>query len=423
VDLTHAQLASSETARQINRDIILQLIRTRQPISRAELARISGLQRSTVSAIIEQLISELWVREGALARLPRGRRPTMVELNDELLVVAIDLHPTQAAVAVLDLNGRILSRILLPVGSAPEQTTRRLIEHIKSLMERHPEGSFQGIGVSLPGRVDPKSHHLIFAPNLHWPDFDIKNEIEKAIGLTVELDNAANACLRSEVWFGRLEGVRNAVLVTISEGIGTGILANGRLVPGEHGMAGEFGHIPLDPSGPLCSCKSHGCWETFGSCRAALNYYAEFAPRSKRLTFHELLHLGEAGDTAAVNALKKQAHYIGRGLRLITAALSPKVILVAGDVTSAWHHFKGIIEAELAAVTLAGAPPRLMATHEGDIARLRGAGAQVLQRQTDGSRSAVTQKPAPGSDHAKRIRSSRGKNRKAAARRAHRTNV
>jgi DNA-binding MarR family transcriptional regulator len=108
VDLTSAELASSETARHINRDIILQLIRTRQPISRADLARISGLQRSTVSQIIEQLLEERWVREGALAHLPRGRRPTLVHLNDDLVVLAADIHPRQATVALVDLNGRLL---------------------------------------------------------------------------------------------------------------------------------------------------------------------------------------------------------------------------------------------------------------------------------------------------------------------------
>lgn len=388
VDLAHAQLASSETARDINRDIILELIRTRQPISRAELSRISGLQRSTVSCITEQLIDERWVKEGAIARLPRGRRPTMLELNDGMAVVAIDIHPTQAAIAVIDLKGHILSRVTLPVMSDPAKTVARIVEHVKVLVDKFPDKSFEGIGVSLPGRVDPETEHLIFAPNLKWPEYDLKKEIEEFTGLNVELDNAANACLRSERWFGRMEGVRNAVLVTISEGIGTGILANGSLISGQNGMAGEFGHIPLDPSGPRCSCDSNGCWETFGSCRAALRYYAELAPRAKRITFQDLLTLAEEGDNAAISALKMQAQYIGRGFRIITAGLSPEVILVAGDVTSAWHFFAETIEAELSNAVLAGSPPRLIPIHEGDIARLRGAGALVLQRHGSRTRSA-----------------------------------
>lgn len=391
MDLAHAQLASSETARDINRDIVLELIRTRQPISRAELSRISGLQRSTVSCITEQLIAEKWVMEGAVARLPRGRRPTMLELNDELAVVAVDIHPKQAAAAVIDLKGHILSRTLLPVASDPARTVARVIDQIKIMIEKFPQKSFEGIGVSLPGRIDPRTQRLIFAPNLKWPekwpDFDIKNEIEKGTGLNVELDNGANACLRSEMWFGHMEGIRNAVLVTVAEGVGTGVLANGHMLLGENGMAGEFGHIPIDPSGPRCGCNYNGCWETFCSCRAALRYYAEFATRSKRITFSDLLNLAEEGDTSAINAVKKQAHYLGLGLRMIVAALSPEIILIAGDLTSAWHFFADDIEEQLASVTLAGTPPRLVPTHEGDIAFLRGAGALVLQRHTGESRS------------------------------------
>jgi predicted NBD/HSP70 family sugar kinase len=200
--------------------------------------------------------------------------------------------------------------------------------------------------------------------------------------LPVALENAANACLLAELWFGRMEGVRNAVLVTVSEGIGTGIFANGHLVTGQHGMAGEFGHALLDPNGPQCACGMKGCWETFASCRAALHYYADLAHPAKALTFQQLLSAAEGGDPHAVEALAKQAYFIGRGMRLILAGLSPEVILVAGDVTSAWHRFRPIIEEQIAELKLAASPPRLLPTHEGEVARLRGAAALVLQQRS-----------------------------------------
>jgi predicted NBD/HSP70 family sugar kinase len=381
VDLSDVELASSETARHINRDIVLQMIRSRQPISRAELARHSGLQRSTVSLIIEQLIDEKWVQEGAIARRPRGRRPTLLGLSEDLVVIAADVHPAQSAVAVVDLNGRLLSRSVIPLSANPTAAVDLLIDCILRLKANFPRKSVEGIGISLPGRVDPKTERLIFAPNLHWPVFDIKKAIERKTGLHVALENAANACLLAELWFGRMDGVRNAVLVTVSEGIGTGIFANGHLVTGQHGMAGEFGHAPLDPNGPLCACGMKGCWETFASCRSALHYYADMSHPSKAVTFHQLLSAAQGGDPHAVEALTKQAYYIGRGLRMILAGLSPEVILIAGDVTSAWHRFGPIIEAQIAELTLAGLPPRLMPTHEGEVARLRGAAALVLQQR------------------------------------------
>src|SRR5580693_1541376 len=144
IDLTDVQLASSETARGINRDIVLELIRTSQPISRADLARRSGLGRSTVSQIVEQLIGENWVREGAMGSLPRGRRPTMVGLNGDLVAIAVDIHPRQASVALVDLNGRLLSRSMAPLTSDPADSIRIIIDCMQRMQRTAPRKSIEG---------------------------------------------------------------------------------------------------------------------------------------------------------------------------------------------------------------------------------------------------------------------------------------
>src|SRR5215475_2510360 len=174
IDLAEMQLASSETARMINRDIVLELIRASQPISRADLSRRSGLGRSTVSQIVEQLIGEDWVREGAVGSLPRGRRPTMVGLNEDVVAIAVDIHPKQASVALVDLNGRLLSRLLTPLTSDPADSMRLIIDCMHRMQRTAPRKSIEGVGFSLPGRVNPATQRMIFAPNLKWPEFDIK---------------------------------------------------------------------------------------------------------------------------------------------------------------------------------------------------------------------------------------------------------
>jgi predicted NBD/HSP70 family sugar kinase len=380
IDLTEVQPASNETARRINRDIVLELIREHQPLSRADLARRSGLQRSTVSQIVEQLIQEGWVREGPVANLPRGRRPTMLGLNEEFGVFAIDIHPKLATVAVVDLNGRLLSRSQVPVTSKPEAFIRRVNEAMLRMRKSLERCAIQGIGVSVPGRVNPETQRIIFAPNLHWPDFDLSTAIGAKMRLPVKMDNAANACLLAELMFGHLDGIRNIVLVTISEGVGTAIFANGQLVTGDGGRAGEFGHAPLDPNGPRCGCGRRGCWEVFASCHAALRYYRELRPNARSISFHELLRLAEEGNSYAGKALEMQAKQIGRGLGLLITGLAPGLILIAGDVTAAWHRVSAAIEREAKAFTIADAPPRIMPTHESEIARLRGAAALAFQR-------------------------------------------
>lgn len=382
VDLAYVEVATSESARDINRDIILELVRAQQAVARADLSRLSGLQPSTVSAIVEQLIEERWITEGGVVRRPRGRRPTLLSLNNDLVILAADLRPKQAAVAVVDLNGRVLARQLVPIVAEPERAVDKIVECMQAMRDAHATKSFEGIGISMPGRVNPETHRLILAPNLKWSDYDVKGVVQHKMKLQVELDNAANACLLSELWSGRMDGVRNAVLITLSEGLGTAILANGQIVAGRDGLAGEFGHIPIDPVGPVCGCSQRGCWEVFASSTAAVRSYAELAPRSGIRSIQELMHLVEEGDSAAIEAVSRQAGHLGRGLRLITAALSPEVILISGDITTSWNRFGPLVQTELEKRMLSGTAPKLMITTDGELARLRGAAAVALQRHS-----------------------------------------
>jgi len=381
IDFTNTQVASSETARHINRGVVLNLIRKRQPISRADLARVSGLQRSTVSLIAEQLIREKWVVYGPTGRLPRGRRPTFLRLNDRRAILVADLRPTEITLAVADVNGRFLAHEALPTPPSPRIAVSELTERIRHLMTSRSGLIFEGIGISVPGRFDPVTQHVMFAPNLHWPEFDLKGPLERATGMRVELENAANACALAEVWFGHTEKIRDFVVVTVSEGVGTGIFMNGQLTKGRNGMAGEFGHVPLDPTGPKCTCGGRGCWEVYASNRAALRYYHESGASPNGLTFHDLLALADGGDVLATQALEKMAHAIGSGMRMVVAGLAPEEIVIVGEFTRQWQRLGPIIEAEIASVVLAGNPPRVRpAAAQPGMARLRGTVALVLQK-------------------------------------------
>lgn len=379
INTKKVKVASSEGVRDINRKVVLNLIRTRQPISRADLARISGLQRSTISLIVEDLMESHWVLEGATGRLPRGRRPTFLRLNDDRVIIGVDIRPLQITVALADVNGKFTSQEVMPTAADPKVAIDGVIERIQRLLLSCRGKKVEGIGISLPGRIEPGSGRLVFAPNLKWTDFDIAQAVEKATGFDVEMENAANACVLAAVWFDHVES-RNLVVLTVSEGIGAGILVNGRLARGFSGMAGEFGHVPLDLEGPLCSCGSRGCWEVFGSNRAALRYYFESSSQ-KGLNFQDLLSLADQGDPRAAKALEKMAQFLGRGMRMIVAGLDPEQILVIGDLTRSWHRFGPVIEAEVQAQGLSGGvAPKLTPVHEDGMARLRGTVALVLQK-------------------------------------------
>ena len=381
MNFTDTQVATSETARGINRGIVLNLIRRRQPISRADLARVSGLQRSTVSLITEQLIREKWVIYGPTGRLPRGRRPTFLRLNERRAILVVDLRPEITTFAVSDVNGRFLSLQGMPTPSSPEAATAKFSAKIRQMVDSHPELVFEGIGMNVPGRFNDSRQRVVFAPNLKWPEFDLREPLEKALGMRVEVENAANACVLAEVWFGHAEKTRDMVVITVSEGLGVGIFSNGRLIRGLNGMAGEFGHVPLDVDGPRCSCGGRGCWEVFASNRAALRYYHESSAAGNGPSFQDLLSLAESGDSLALKALDRMAHAIGRGTRMIVAGVAPEEIVFVGEFTRMWKRLAPVIESEVAAAVLAGEPPKVRpAGAEPSVARLRGSVALVLQK-------------------------------------------
>src|SRR5215471_18655491 len=180
IDLTNFRVARSETARDINRRIVLNLIRKHQPISRAGLARRCGLQRSTVSAITEQLIAERWVIKGAAGHLPRGRKPTFLHLNDERAgIVGVDIQPVTTTLAVAGIDSHFLAHESMSTGRDPVEFVARLSRRILDLIRAHPKSSYEGIGVSLPGRIDLASQKLTFAPNLGWSELDLKTPLER----------------------------------------------------------------------------------------------------------------------------------------------------------------------------------------------------------------------------------------------------
>ncbi|HUA97621.1 MAG TPA: ROK family protein [Terracidiphilus sp.] len=376
---TNTASASNRTPRQINRNLVFNQIRTQAPISRADLARASGLQRSTVSLIVEELLAERWIVEGPMGRLPRGRRPTYLNLNSERGVLALDVHPSHAMLGIVDLGGRILEQCRIELPDSPQRVVGQIVRTVRRMLGTHRERKIDGIGMSLPARFDLGSGNSFFAPNIRWPIRDIRQRVAEATGLPVTVDNVANACALAEIWFGNSDGEHDLVVVNVSEGIGTGIFANGRILRGEGGYAGEFGHVQLDPKGPMCACGNRGCWETLASNRAGLRYFKEIA-RRPAADFETLLGLAAEGDRAAKRAVAKMCAALGRGMRMVSSALAPMEIVVVGDITTRWELVGPGIEAELRRGPMARVP-RVRAAAEGGKARLRSAVALVMNEK------------------------------------------
>jgi predicted NBD/HSP70 family sugar kinase len=342
IDLTKAQAARSSTIRDINRQFVLNYIRDREPISRAEIARNTELQRSTVSTIVEELKDEGLIEEIGAGASTGGRRPTMLRLRAAgAMAVGVDVTPTHTTVATCDLKGSVLASERVENVARPDEMTARVVECVRELVARDRGAVVAGVGISLPGLVDPATGRAVFIPFFRWRDWAIAEEIERATGLKASVDNDANAAALAELWFGRPEvsESRDFIIALVAEGIGTGIVFDGQIYRGERGAAGEFGHMIVGQNGPVaCSCGSYDCWEAFASERAAVARYTlnAGATGGDTVSFDDVIERALGGEQAAIDALTETAHYLGIGISNLIVGLSPEAVVVGGRITRAW---------------------------------------------------------------------------------------
>ncbi|MDT5156346.1 MAG: hypothetical protein QOC99_3329 [Acidobacteriota bacterium] len=344
IDLTKAQAARSSTIRDINRQFVLNYIRDREPISRADIARSTELQRSTVSTIVEELKDEGLIEEIGAGASTGGRRPTLLRLRGAgATAVGVDITPSATTIATSDLVGRVLSRERFENSPRPEELAAHVIERLRQIAGRDHQGTIAGVGVSLPGLVDTGKGRAIYIPYFRWRDWPIAEEIESATGLKAFVDNDANAAALAELWFGRPEvgGSRDFIMALVAEGIGTGIVFDGQIYRGERGAAGEFGHMIVGQNAPVdCSCGNRDCWEAFASERAAVARYLRNsnATEEKRagVFFGEVVERALGGEQAAIDALTETAHFLGIGISNLIVGLSPETVVVGGQITRAW---------------------------------------------------------------------------------------
>lgn len=385
IDLKRAQAARSNTIRDINRQIVLNYVREREPISRAEIARETALQRSTVSTIVDALQADGLVEEIGAGESTGGRRPTLLRLRAAgAMAIGVDITPSRTTVATCDLAGRVLEQEEFVTNPLARKTIGRIIDCACELNQRH-NSHIEAVGISLPGLVDPTTGKVIYVPYFKWRDMAIAQEIYSATGLRVTIDNDANAAALAELWFGRPEvsEARDFIMVLVAEGVGTGIIFDGQVYRGERGAAGEFGHMIIGTGAPIaCSCGNYDCWEAFSSGRAALARYMKLSGQAcgrASFNFAQLVDCALDGDQAAQTALLETAHYLGIGISNLIVGFSPEAVVVGGAITRAWQLVAGALGETIERSVRRGLPSaRINPSTLGDQPTLMGALSLVL---------------------------------------------
>jgi len=387
------RIARRGTSREINSQIVLNLVRTHQPISRADLARAMGVSRAAVSLIVTDLLGRKLIFEGATGETVRGRKPTFLYIDSRRrAVVAADIRASQTFLMLADLRGKPLTGVVTcPTRRDPKAMIRTLSAHNEKLLDEHPEvDTCAGIGVVVPGMVERATMRVLHAPTLGWRDVDLRDGLAAATKLPVQIENSGRACALAQMWSLRADAVpipSELVFVSISDGVGVGVIMDGEVLRGRHNIAGEFGHVPLSLDGPRCSCGSRGCWEAYVSNRATLARYfgkpvkgdRDDDAAHRRFTIDDLVARARRGDPKAVKALRETARYLGLGLASIVNAVDPACVYVGGEITAAWSLIADTVRAGLAERTLtaAAANTELRPVPVQEHSRLHGAAALV----------------------------------------------
>jgi predicted NBD/HSP70 family sugar kinase len=327
--------------RAINRSHVLNAVKARGSIGRAEIARLTGLSPATITTITAELIEENLIQELSPGASSGGRPPILLAINPRGgYVIGIKLREENATCALTDLEATIQAKASIQLsGHEPQQVVADLAKMVARLIRDNDiqDKPLLGVGIGLAGIVDVEAGILRQSPIYgdRWSDVPLREMLEKRLKVPVYLENDVNTLTLTEKWFGSGQGLDNFLTVTVGRGIGMGIVVNGQFYRGQGGGAGELGHTVIDPDGPACACGKRGCLEAYIGDPGLLRLANEAAARGELPgtveTVDDLLTLAQSGHPAAVGIYAFAGDILGRSLANLINILNPQRIILSGE--------------------------------------------------------------------------------------------
>lgn len=339
--------------RHLNRSLILDQLRLRSPLSRADLAGITGLNKTTVSSLVDELMAGEFVREIGRETSGGGRPGMLLELNpDAGCIIGAEIGVGQINVILTDFRATIFWRRQLRYEKSEDlhQVLARLTTLLRQAGQQGQRTGRRlfGAGLAIPGLVDVASGTLIFEPNMGWRDVPLVHRLASELDFPIFVDNDANAAALAEMYLGAAQDVNDFVYVVANVGLGTGLVIGGHIFQGASGFAGEAGHMTIDPDGPLCRCGNHGCWERLASQRALIERVQTAIQAGEHsaverlvqsepddLTTQAILDAARAGDAVCLRALNDTGRYLGVGIANLINTFNPSLVAFGGALSLA----------------------------------------------------------------------------------------
>jgi len=333
--LSRSPLGSRHLIRDLNRSIVLNMIKEHGPIGRAQVARRSGLSPASITKITGDLLAEGGILETDTGESSGGRRPILLEINPTGGYV-IGLKVTEYGVigVLTDMTADVLEKQKDSLeGTSPEAVAACLASQVDSLCHAAgiPREDVLGVGVGLSGLVNASQCLSRQNPFLGWRDAPIGGLLQSHVHVPVYIDNDVNTLTFAERLFGHGRGVDDFIVVTIGRGVGLGMVLDGQVYSGAHGGAGEFGHTIVQEDGLLCDCGKYGCLETYVGESGLLRAAAECDDLPAVRSMDELIDLGLAGNKSAMAIFATAGDMLGRGISNLINILNPSLILISGE--------------------------------------------------------------------------------------------
>lgn len=331
--------------RAMHRSNILNLIRVKGMVSRSELALETGLSKASVTGLAAGMIEEGLIEEKQTGESEGGRRPILLALRaDGVHVIGVNMAIDQIRVVLINFQAEVkASRLIALEGRVhePEEIVEIMAGAIQELMweSNFSKSQIAGVGVGIPGPVDSVQGVIRFLPNYGWTDIAFRDMLSERINHSVFIDNSANNLAIAEHWFGDGVGIDNFLVITLENGVGSGLVLNGQLVRGHLGIAGEFGHLCADPEGPLCRCGRKGCIEAFAGNNAIIREAKRLFESGKwksapaltgELLFPDVLGELELGNKDLENVYRLAGESLGVGIYNMMILLNPELVIVTG---------------------------------------------------------------------------------------------
>ena len=355
--------ADQKLVRKLNNNLIVDVLRKEAPVSRANLSTITGLNRSTVSSIIDELIDGGWVRETSYQTNKIGRPGLLLELNPQGgFAVGIEIGVDFLLCLVTNFPAEVIWRKRIEIHPSEGQVA--ILQKAFDLTQEgirfssKEYGRLLGIGIAIPGLVDVADGVLKLAPNLKWENVPLRLIWNQQFHAPVYVENDGNAAALGEFYFGAAQGTNDFIYIAAGYGLGSGIIVDGKLLRGNKGYASEVGHMTYDPKGELCSCGKRGCYETIIGPRAVIKSVRKLIEEkgpdktiikigtnhAATINYDAVVNAAMENDQIALDALKDVGCKLGLVVSYLVNIFDPRMVILGGALNYAKDFIQPVVE-------------------------------------------------------------------------------